>query len=108
MAFSRGIFRVLVPYVTSSFDKHALTATSTVIANIASGVIRLPYAKLLDLWGRPHCMAMMISFTTLGAVMMAACRNVETYCAVQVFYNVGYCGYQCSLIIFINDATPLN
>ncbi|KAF9871564.1 hypothetical protein CkaCkLH20_10975 [Colletotrichum karsti] len=92
MAFSSGIFGVLTPYVTSSFQKHALTATTSVVASIASGIVKLPYARLLDLWGRPHCMSAMVALATAGAVMMAACRNVETYCAAQVLYNVGYYG----------------
>ncbi|KAK6958378.1 hypothetical protein Daesc_001177 [Daldinia eschscholtzii] len=54
LGFSSSIFKVLTPYVVSDFKRHALTATTDVVANIASGVFRLPYAKLLDVWGRPH------------------------------------------------------
>lgn len=108
LAFSSGIFKVLTPYVTSSFHEHALTATTSVVASIASGIIKLPYAKLLDIWGRTQCMASMVACATVGAVMMATCQNVETYCAAQVFWNVGYYGIQFSLIILIADATPMH
>lgn len=43
-------------------------------------------------------------FTVIGTVMMAGCNNVETYCAAQVFYYVGYFGIQFSLVIFISDS----
>lgn len=63
------------------------------VANIASGVFRLPYSKLLDIWGWPHGLALvMLLFTVIGTVMMAECNSVETYCAAQVFYYVGYFG----------------
>ncbi|KAF4909314.1 MFS siderochrome iron transporter 1 [Colletotrichum viniferum] len=107
LGFSSGIFKVLTPYVTSDFSQHALTATTAVVANVTSGIIKLPYAKLLDLWGRPQCMASMVLFTTVSAVMMAACQNVETYCTAQVFYYIGFFGIQFSFTILIADAIPM-
>ncbi|OTB15875.1 hypothetical protein K445DRAFT_22194 [Daldinia sp. EC12] len=107
LGFSSSIFKVLTPYVVSDFKRNALTATTDVVANIASGVFRLPYAKLLDVWGRPHSLTLMVMFTVIGAVMMAGCNSVETYCAAQVFYYVGYYGIQFSLVIFISDSAPI-
>ncbi|CEI63640.1 hypothetical protein FVEN_g6768 [Fusarium venenatum] len=107
LGFSNSIFRVLTPYVVSDYKKHALTATTDVVANIASGIFRLPYAKLLDVWGRPQSLSLMVLFTILGAIMKAGCNNVETYCAAQVFYYVGYYGIQFSLVIFISDSAPI-
>lgn len=107
MAFSSGIYKVLTPYVTSDFRKHALTATTSVVANITSGIVKLPYAKLLDVWGRPQSMAMMVVFTTVGAIMLATCQNVETYCAAQVLVFVGFFGVQFSLVILIADSVAI-
>ncbi|KAJ4113951.1 hypothetical protein NW768_011481 [Fusarium equiseti] len=107
LGFSNSIFRVLTPYVVSDYKRHALTATTDVVANIASGIFRLPYAKLLDVWGRPQSLSLMVLFTVLGAIMKAGCNNVETYCAAQVFYYVGYYGIQFSLVIFISDSAPI-
>ncbi|KAM0719507.1 hypothetical protein Q7P37_003636 [Cladosporium fusiforme] len=107
LGFSKSIFGVLTPYVTSSFEKHALTATISVLANIASGVVVLPYARLIEVWGRPESFSLMGVLTTLGSVMMACCQNVETFCAAQVFYYVGYYGIQFSLVILIADSAPV-
>lgn len=49
----------------------------------------------------------MVVSTTLGSIMMACCQNVETYCAAQVFYYVGYYGIQFSLVILIADSAPV-
>ncbi|KAL4916060.1 hypothetical protein BDW62DRAFT_187109 [Aspergillus aurantiobrunneus] len=63
-----------------------------VISSLASGLIKLPYAKLMDIWGRPQDFALMVGSMTMGLIMMAGCKNVETYCAAQVFYQIGYTG----------------
>ncbi|KAL4779567.1 major facilitator superfamily domain-containing protein [Aspergillus varians] len=107
MAFSSGMIGNLTPFVTSSFAEHSLTATTTIISSLASGLIKLPYAKLMDIWGRPQSFALMVGSMTIGLIMMAGCQNVETYCAAQVFYQVGYTGLDFTMTIFIADTSKL-
>lgn len=85
----QGMANSLTPYVTSSFQLHSLTATTSIMSSIIGGLTKLPLAKVLDIWGRPHGFALMVFFLTLGLIMMAGCNNVETYAAAQVFYWVG-------------------
>ncbi|KAL3476763.1 hypothetical protein BJX99DRAFT_227272 [Aspergillus californicus] len=107
MAFASGMISNLTPFVTSAFAEHSLTATTTIISSLASGLIKLPYAKLMDIWGRPQGFALMVSSMTLGLIMMAGCNNVETYCAAQVFYQIGYTGLDFTMTIFIADTSKL-
>lgn len=79
----------LTPYVTSSFYDHSLTATTSVMASIIGGLTSLPLSKIIDIWGRPQGFVLMVTVLTLGLIMMAACNNVQTYAAAQVFYWVG-------------------
>lgn len=79
----------MTPYVTSSFAQHSLTATTGVMSGIIGGVSKLTLAKILDIWGRPQGFLVVVILMTLGLIMMAACNNVETYAAAQVFYWVG-------------------
>lgn len=81
--------RALTPYVTSSFSLHSLTAATGIMSSIIGGLARIPLAKILDTWGRPQGMALMTFIWMLGFIMMAACNNVETYAAAQVFYVTG-------------------
>jgi MFS family permease len=39
--------------------------------------------------------------------MMAGCKNVETYCAAQVFYWVGYDGILYVINVFVADTSSL-
>ncbi|KAL6852204.1 MFS general substrate transporter [Trichoderma novae-zelandiae] len=106
-SMQQGTTGNLTPWVTSAFEEHSLTPTVTVMSSIIGGVFKLTLAKVLDIFGRPQGYLLSILFTTLGLVMMAACKNVETYAAAQVFYWVGYNGLDYSLSVFLADTTSL-
>lgn len=83
------VVRVFNPYVTSAFQLHSLTAATNIMASIIGGLSKLPLAKLLDTWGRPQGLALALFLWIIGFIMMAVCRNVQTYAAAQVFSAVG-------------------
>jgi hypothetical protein len=83
------VIRSLTPYVTSSFSLHSLTAATTIMASIIGGLTKIPLAKILDTWGRPQGMALMLFVWVMGYIMMASCKNVQTYAAAQVFSSTG-------------------
>lgn len=66
LAFSSGIIGTLTPYVTSSFEQHSLTALTGVISTLIAGLIKLPYAKSIDIWGRAQGFAFMVLSITIG------------------------------------------
>jgi len=94
-SMQQGMGFSLTPYVTSSFYQHSLTAATYIMSDIIGGLFKLPLAKILDIWGRPQGFAVMVAFMTVGLIMMAACQNVQTYAAAQVFYWVGYVPSPC-------------
>ncbi|ESZ99000.1 hypothetical protein SBOR_0658 [Sclerotinia borealis F-4128] len=94
-------------YVTSSFALLPLTGTTGIVSSIIGGVFRLPIAKFIDLVGRAEGFAIMTVFATIGLIMMAACRNVETYAAAQVFYWLGFDGMMYVLDVFMADTSSL-
>lgn len=80
------------------------------MSSIIGAVAKLPVAKIIDIWGRAEGYIMMVTLSTLGEhhtsfstpytplygkvakfflglIMMAACKNVETYAAAQVSWN---------------------
>ncbi|KAF2035664.1 MFS general substrate transporter [Setomelanomma holmii] len=92
-----------VPYATSSFGKHGLTAITSLVANVVGGVSRLPLARLMDVWGRPHVFMVCMTLVVLSLTLMALCQNVETYLVSQVFYWTGMNGMAFVLEIFVQD-----
>ncbi|CAG2008709.1 unnamed protein product [Fusarium graminearum] len=102
-----GISGALLPYVTSDFAMHSLTATTSVMSFVIGGVTNLSIAKTLDVFGRPQGFMFCAITATIGLIMSAACNNVEAYAASQVFYTVGINGIGYSLSVFIADTTSL-
>ncbi|KAK0723332.1 hypothetical protein B0T26DRAFT_641714 [Lasiosphaeria miniovina] len=101
------VVQSLSPFVTSSFSAHALTPIAGVIASIIAGLSKLALAKILDLWGRPQGIILMLIIWIIGFVMMAVCKNVETYAAADVFSLVGAQGVSYCLTVFIADTSAL-
>ncbi|KAH8168662.1 major facilitator superfamily protein [Sarocladium implicatum] len=101
------ITRALNPFVTSAFQRHSLTAAISIMSSIIGGLSKLPLAKILDTWGRPQGLALTLFLWVVGFIMMAACGNVETYAAAQVFSSVGSQGVSYCLTIFIADTSSL-
>jgi MFS family permease len=106
-SIQQGMGTLLNPYVTSAFQEHSLTATTGVAANIIGGVSKLALAKILDVWGRPQGYLVTMCLMVFGLVLMAACNNVQTYAAAQIFYWVGYNGISYSTTVFIADTSAL-
>ncbi|APA09757.1 hypothetical protein SS1G_06045 [Sclerotinia sclerotiorum 1980 UF-70] len=94
-------------YVTSDFLLLPLTGATSIVSSIVGGVFRLPIAKFVDLIGRAEGFAIMTACATIGLIMMAACRNVETYAAAQVFYWLGFDGMAYVLDVFMADTSSL-
>ncbi|KAL2408009.1 MFS siderochrome iron transporter 1 [Exophiala dermatitidis] len=101
------VVRAMTPYVTSNFSRHSLTAATGIMSSIIGGLARIPTATILDTWGRPQGIALMTIIWALGFVMMAACKNVETYAAAQVFYVTGSQGVSYCVTVFISDTSTL-
>ncbi|KAF2801820.1 siderophore iron transporter mirB [Mytilinidion resinicola] len=106
-AMQQGMAGALTPYVTSDFALHSLTATTSIMSSLIGGLSKLTLAKILDIFGRPQGFLFMVILLTLGLIMMAACNNVETYAAAQVFYWVGYNGLNFTTGIFVADTSHL-
>lgn len=74
-SFGQQISNNLLPFVTSAFYQHSLTATTNVVSGLVSGVIKLPVAKLMDVWGRPQGYCLMLFCAVLG---MPVCPHPTT------------------------------
>ena len=60
------------------------------MSSIIGGVLRLPLAKVVDIFGRPQGFALTALFLVAGLASMAACNSVEAYAVAQIFYWIGW------------------
>jgi MFS family permease len=107
MTYASSTSSTLAPYVTSSFQKHSLTALTSVISSIVAGIWKLPYAKILNIWGRPFALCLGLAIWMVGLILMASCNNVQAYCAAQTFFYVGYNSIDFFITVFIADTSKL-
>jgi MFS family permease len=106
-AFQASITGNLTPYVTSGFNEHSLLTVIYIVSNSMAAAVYIPTAKLLDLWGRAEGFLVMVSFATLGLILMAVCRSLYTFCAAQVFYTIGFGGMTYCVDVITADASSL-
>ena len=83
-AMQSSICYNLIPFATSAFESHSLITVINIVANAMTAAIYIPLAKMLDLWGRAEGFLLMVFFSTIGLIMMAACNGIATFCAAQV------------------------
>ncbi|TKX23792.1 MFS transporter-like protein 69 [Elsinoe australis] len=102
-----GINSALLPYITSAFAEHSLTPTTGVVSSVIGGVTNLSIGKALDIFGRPQGFLFCTVLAIIGLVISAACTNVESYAASQVFYTIGINGMGFTLNVFLADITSL-
>ncbi|KAM0665610.1 hypothetical protein MY8738_007680 [Beauveria namnaoensis] len=106
-ATAEVITRTLNPFVTSSFNKHSTSAAVNILSGIIGGLSKLPLAKILDTWGRPQGLALMLVIWCLGYITTAAANSIETYAAALVFNAVGAQGVSYTVTVFIADTSSL-
>jgi len=97
----------LVPFVTSELESHSLLNVIYIVADAIGAALFIPLAKVLDVWGRAEGFLFMTVLATLGMVLMAACKDLPTFCAAYVFYNVGFRGVTYCVDVITADASKL-
>ncbi|OBT66994.1 hypothetical protein VE03_04134 [Pseudogymnoascus sp. 23342-1-I1] len=105
--FKATVVGSLTPFATSDWQSHSLLTVISIVANAMTAAVYIPMAKLLDVWGRAEGFLLMLCLCTLGLVLMAASKNLATYCAAQVFYSVGFGGLSYSWNVIATDVTNL-
>ncbi|KAJ5647116.1 Siderophore iron transporter 1 [Penicillium lividum] len=93
------------PYATSSFGQHSLLATINVLRAVIAAAAQPTAAKIADVFGRIELIVVSIVFYTVGTVLEACAKNVETFCAGAVIYQVGYTCIMLLVEVLIADLT---
>jgi MFS family permease len=107
ISFTSSSSGTLAPYVTSDFAQHSLTALTSVISSLIAGLWKLPYAKIMNIWGRPLALFIGIMCYIIGLVLMASCNGVKMYCAANTFFYTGYNSINFSITVFVADTSKL-
>ena len=97
----------LGPYMTSRFDLHGLTATTSVVSTIVSGASSLTFAKIADNFGRVQTFLATLILQLIAQAMKAGANNIETYAAGDIIYWTAHVGFLSAMDLIIADCTSL-
>lgn len=79
-------------YSTSDFNSLSALGTLSTATVIIFAVAKPPIAKISNVIGRGHTLALTVVLYILAESLMAGAKNIATYAAAQVFYNIGQSG----------------
>jgi MFS family permease len=94
-------------YAYSTFASAPQVATANILSSIIGGVLKLPIAKVLNIWGRAEGFLFFFVVYIIGIIIMAACNGPDGYAAGYVLFYVGYSALYFILDVFVADTSGL-
>lgn len=107
LAFQSQVQSYLTIYAYADFSAAPAISTATILSSIIGGVIKLPIAKAINIWGRAESYAFFVMVYLLGLIILAASKGPDTYAAGYTIYWIGYDAIYLILDIFIADSFGL-
>ena len=107
LALQSSISSIAQAKAYAGFSAAPAVGTANILATIIGGVIKLPVAKTLNLWGRAEGLCASVTVYILGLIILAACNGPSAYAAGYVLYWIGYDAIYLILQIFVADTSGL-
>lgn len=107
LAFQSSIGNNVLYKAYSAFSTAPEVSTANVLASIVGGVLKLPIAKLLNVWGRAEAFLLFVGVYLLGMIIIASCNGPNGYAAGYTLYWVGYDAIYIILDVFVADTSGL-
>lgn len=107
LALQSAIGTNVMPIAYSSFQTAPQISTANILASIIGGVLKLPIAKLLNVWGRAEGFFVFVVIYVVGLIILASCNGPNGYAAGYVLYWVGYDAIYLILDVFMADTSGL-
>ncbi|CAK1364125.1 unnamed protein product [Cercospora beticola] len=107
LALQSSIMSVASVNAYANFSTAPAYTTAQILATIIGGVLKLPIAKLLNIWGRTEGYLVFFGVYLLGILIIASSDGVNSYAAGYVLYWIGYDAVYLILDIFVADTTGL-
>ncbi|UNI16000.1 Siderochrome iron transporter 2 [Purpureocillium takamizusanense] len=107
LAFQQSILGYASFAAYADFKTAPAITTASILSNIIGGVLKLPIAKTLNVWGRAEGYLVFLGVYLLGIVVLASCNGPDGYAAGYVLYWIGYDAVYMILDIFVADTSGL-
>ncbi|KAJ5750622.1 major facilitator superfamily domain-containing protein [Penicillium manginii] len=107
LAFHSSIQSNVIVYAYANFKTAPEIPTSAILGSVVGGVVKLPVAKIVNIWGRAEALVVFTCLFLLGIIVLASCTGPSGYAAGYVLYYVGYNAIYLILDVFIADTSGL-
>ncbi|KAE8381788.1 major facilitator superfamily domain-containing protein [Aspergillus bertholletiae] len=107
LAFHSSLGGNVLANAYANFKTAPEISTAAILATIIGGVMKLPIAKILNVWGRAEGMVVFTGVFLLGNIVLASCKGPNGYAAGYVLYWVGYNAIYLILDVFMADTSGL-
>ncbi|CRG90923.1 Siderophore iron transporter mirB [Talaromyces islandicus] len=107
LAFQSAVGNTLIFTAYADFANAPAIATANILSTIVGGVLKLPVAKVLNLWGRSEGLIISLIVYIVGIIVLAACNGPDSYAAGYVLYWIGYDALYVILDVFIADTSGM-
>ncbi|RMZ81524.1 hypothetical protein DV736_g6652, partial [Chaetothyriales sp. CBS 134916] len=107
LALQMGTTTLFNAAAYADFTAAPQLTTARILGTIIGGVIKLPIAKILNLWGRAEGFLLFVAVYELGMIILAACTGPSGYAAGYVLYWIGYDAIYLILDVFVADTSGL-
>lgn len=107
LALQQGMANTFSLSAYADFTTAPQLTTAYVLATIIGGVLKLPIAKLLNIWGRAEGFLCFVAVYLIGMIILAASKGPKSYAAGYVLYWVGYDALYLIMDVFVADTSGL-
>ncbi|ROV97630.1 hypothetical protein VSDG_04605 [Cytospora chrysosperma] len=107
LALQQGTTNTFNVYAYSSFIAAPEITTAAVLASIIGGVIKLPIARMLNIWGRAEGFFIFVCVYLVGMIILAASNGPNAYAAGYTLYWIGYNAIYLIMDVFVADTSGL-
>ncbi|EXJ81025.1 hypothetical protein A1O3_07313 [Capronia epimyces CBS 606.96] len=107
LALQQGTTTIFNAAAYADFATAPQLTTANVLASVIGGVVKLPIAKVLNIWGRAEGFFIFVCVYLVGMVVIAASKGPSTYAAGYVLYWIGYDAIYLIMDVFVADTSGL-
>ncbi|EAW11883.1 putative siderochrome-iron transporter [Aspergillus clavatus NRRL 1] len=107
LALQSGISGNVIWKAYANFQKAPQISTANILYSIIGGVLKLPIAKMLNIWGRAEGLLVFVAVYEIGLIILAACNGPDSYAAGYTLYWIGYDAIYLILDVFVADTSGL-
>ncbi|KAJ5685231.1 hypothetical protein N7536_007850 [Penicillium majusculum] len=107
LSMQSSISSNVIYYAYANFASAPQISQAFIVSTIVGGVLQLPIAKTLNIWGRAEGFLALLLVFILGLIVIASCNGPNGFAAGYTLYWIGYTALNFILTVFVADASGL-